>query len=265
MKRRSIYNFSNNMRQNIFLNPNILEENMSLNQFNNNLQNNFPLNLSLMNNSNISSNGYNWNWNSFLNLFNCNQFFFNFIKQDIDLNYKISNISIELINKKNGKKELKKYIISNHNQENKEKEYNHKKSKVKPENIINIEYILLGKEKRTFVRIHPIPKRFSVYDMIKLIDRVIKTKPGERIYNAVYLPSTKIIGKNMGYCFINLVSPQYVIYFYNIFNGFIFRFKKNKKSCSVIFADNQEVDLSNDEPSRRPIVFNDTIDKKIVK
>lgn len=101
--------------------------------------------------------------------------------------------------------------------------------------------------------------------MIKLIDRVIKTKPGERIYNAVYLPSTKIIGKNMGYCFINLVSPQYVIYFYNIFNGFIFRFKKNKKSCSVIFADNQEVDLSNDEPSRRPIVFNDTIDKKIVK
>lgn len=100
MKRRSIYNFSNNMRQNIFLNPNILEENMSLNQFNNNLQNNFPLNLSLMNNSNISSNGYNWNWNSFLNLFNCNHFFFNFIKQDIDLNYKISNISFELTKKK---------------------------------------------------------------------------------------------------------------------------------------------------------------------
>ena len=129
----------------------------------------------------------------------------------------------------------------------------------KPENIIDISQILIGKEKRTFVRLHPIPKKYSVFDMVRVIDKYLKTEPGKRIYNAVYLPMTKIIGKNMGYLFINLISPKYVIEFYKIFNGFSFGLKKCKKPCSVVFSDNQEIDISNEDPTRRPLIFLDTI------
>ena len=130
---------------------------------------------------------------------------------------------------------------------------------IKPENIIDTSKILSGEEKRTFVRLHPIPKKYSVYDMVRVIDTHLKTEPGKRIYNAVYLPLTKIIGRNMGYFFINLISPKYVIQFYKIFNGFSFGFKKCKKPCTVIFSDNQEIDTSNENPIRRPIIFLDTL------
>ena len=94
--------------------------------------------------------------------------------------------------------------------------------------------------------------------MVKIIDKYLKTKPGESIYNAIYLPLTKKIGKNMGYLFVNLVSPIYVIEFYNKFNGFYLRFKNCIKPLSVIFADNQEIDISEEDPIRRPIIFFDT-------
>ena len=160
---------------------------------------------------------------------------------------------------------LEKNTILNANKKNEEKEKNNikiKKYKVKPENIIDISLIMAGKEKRTFVRLHPIPKYFSVYDMVKIIDKYLKTKPGQRIYNAVYLPLTKKIGRNMGYLFINLISPKYVIEFYNKFNGFYLRFKNCKKPLTVIFADNQEVDISEEDPIRRPLFFIDTIENE---
>ena len=50
--------------------------------------------------------------------------------------------------------------------------------------------------------------------MIKINDKNLKTIPGKRIYNANYVPQTKIIGKNLGYCFINLIKPKYVIEFH---------------------------------------------------
>ena len=263
---QSINNSDFNMIPNTSLNPNLfkINENLAYNQFNNNnniynyLLGNFPF----MNYPNISF----YNSNSLLKSLNFNQNNFNNIKGDIDPNYKISSITIEINNKNNGKNEIKKYIINN-NKENEEKEDNNNNnnniniSNAKPENIINISLILSGKEKRTFLRLHPIPKRFSVYDMVKIIDKYLKTKRGKRIYNAVYLPLTKKIGKNIGYFFINMVSPKYVILFYNIFNGFYFRFKNFNKSCSVLFADNQEINISSDEPTRRPIIFTDVINE----
>lgn len=169
----------------------------------------------------------------------------NTFEQYIDNNKKTNKIKNNY--KQNKKKEKKNIIVKI------------QFSNIKPENKINIPLILLGKEKRTFLRLHPIPKKFSVYDMVKIIDKHLKTKPGKRIYNAVYLPQTKIIRKNMGYFFINLVSPKYVIEFYNVFNEFYFRFKNCQKKCTIIFSDQQEIDTSNDDPSRRPIIFNDTV------
>jgi len=133
------------------------------------------------------------------------------------------------------------------------------KSHIKEENIIKISSLITGEEKRTFVKLYPIPKTLSVFDMVKIFDKYLKTQPGKRIYNAIYLPLSKKVRKNIGYCFINLISPKYVVEFYSKFNGFYLRFKNFKKYCNVVFSDNQNIDISNDDPSRNPIIFKDTI------
>ena len=174
----------------------------------------------------------------------------------ISKSQKINKYSIKENNNENVIKNIKKKNLQNKNKENKD---NNIKINIKPENEINISLLISGKEKRTFVRLHPIPKNLSAFDMVRIIDKYLKTKPGKRIYNAIYLPLSKTIGKSLGYCFINLVSPKYVVEFYNIFNGFYFRFKNFKKSCSVVFSDIQDIDTSNDDPTKRPMIFYDTI------
>ena len=236
-----------------------MNENLLLEQYKNHINSNLYGNYIL---KNYPSNNFNSNKN--LNPFLSYNFYqnnFNSIKGNINSNSKISSKTTESQNKKKEKKKIKKYkIMKNHEKKGKEEiDIKNKIINVKSENIINISLILSGKEKRTFVRFHPIPKRLSVHDMVKIIDKYLKTEPGKRIYNAVYLPLTKRIGKNMGYFFINLVSPKYVVIFYNIFNGFYLRYKNMEKQCTVIFANNQKIDISNEDPSRKPFVFTDTI------
>lgn len=156
-------------------------------------------------------------------------------------------------------------LLNNRNKENKKKRItlkNKTKSKQnlpKPENEIKIDLILSGKEKRTFIRLNPIPNKYSPFDIIKLIDKYLKTKKGERIYNSLYVPLAKKIGKNKGYCFINLVSPKYVVQFYNIFNGLYFNLKKTKKPCSVVFSDKQSIECSKEDALKRPFIFYDVV------
>ena len=132
---------------------------------------------------------------------------------------------------------------------------NEKKMYIKPENEINFNLIYAGKEKRTCVRLFPIPRKYSPFDMIKLIDKYLKTEPGKRIYKSVYVPLAKVIGKNIGFCFVNLVSPEHVISFYNTFNGIYFN--NVKKACSVVYSDQQNMDFNEENPLRRPIFFKD--------
>ena len=73
----------------------------------------------------------------------------------------------------------------------------------------------------------PIPNKYSPFDIIKIIDKYLKTVPGKRIYKPIYIPLTKKIGNNIGYCFVDLVNPKYIIEFYNIFNNFSFQQSKN--------------------------------------
>ena len=125
----------------------------------------------------------------------------------------------------------------------------------KPENEIKFDLIYNGKEKRTCVRLSPIPRKYSPFDMVKLIDKYLKTEPGQRIYNSIYVPLAKVIGKNIGFCFVNMISPVYVISFYNTFNGTYFN--NAKKPCTVVFSDQQNMNFNEENPLRRPIYFKD--------
>ena len=130
-------------------------------------------------------------------------------------------------------------------------------------NAINIMDIRLGKETRTVVRLSPIPPNYSSFDVSKLLDKYLDIDRGknQRIYKALFVPLCKVIGRNLGYCFIMLVKPKYVIKFYNTFNGTIFNKKKCKKPCKVVWANLQGDDFLNmsDNPLRSPIIFKDTI------
>ena len=129
-------------------------------------------------------------------------------------------------------------------------------------NIINLDSILSGKETRTVVRLNPIPPNYSSFDVCKLLDKYLQIESGknQRIYKALYTPLCKVIGKNLGYCFVMMVKPKYVVDFYNTFYGKSFGKKKCKKPCNVIWADMQGEDFlkaSEDDPIRKPIIFKD--------
>jgi hypothetical protein len=129
-------------------------------------------------------------------------------------------------------------------------------------NIINLDSILLGIETRTVVRLNPIPPNYSSFDVCKLLDKYLQIESGknQRIYKALYTPLCKVIGKNLGYCFVMMVKPKYVVDFYNTFYGKCFGKKKCKKPCNVIWADMQGEDFlkaSEDDPIRKPIIFKD--------
>ena len=136
-------------------------------------------------------------------------------------------------------------------------------SKVVQKNIIDIKSIISGVEKRTVVRLSPIPSNYSSFDISKLLDKNLHIENGknQRIYKALYVPLTKVIGRNIGFCFIMMVEPKYVITFYNTFNGICFNKKKCKKPCSVVFADIQGENFLkiSEDPIRSPIIFKDVI------
>ena len=132
-----------------------------------------------------------------------------------------------------------------------------KKKFIDHKNEIIISKILSGEDKRTCLRLSSIPKRYSPFDVIKIIDKVLKTVPGKRIYKSIYVPLSKAIGKNIGYCFIDMASPKFVIQFYHIFNG---KYVNNfKKKFWVVYSDIQNADIYGDDPLRKPIVFKDYI------
>lgn len=223
--------------------------------FNNNINYNFNnyenqiLLTSIMNMNNIN------NLNALNNLTNS----INPKKYTITLKSKTNNPNVDKISKikitTTFKKDNIKAKVENNTQVIKEK---------KIKNKINIEEIKSGNETRTVVRLNPIPLDYSSYDISRLLDKYleIEGKKNKRIYKAIYTPLCKVIGKNLGFCFVMMTNPKYVIKFFETFSVTTFGLKKCNKPCNVIWADIQGEDflrLNKDDPSRKPIIFKDII------
>ena len=244
-------------------NPQNINHYLLLNSFNNNYNcfNNMN-NLNLFNNY-MNYNNYNGYQNPLLSNYLQNPNFMNLNLNPTNIFGNKHNLNNKDTNfyKKNKKKKLvnnKKEISSQ--TENKKNESNNNEKKEK--NYINIDSIINGKETRTVVRLNPVPPKLSCFDLTKLFDKMLNIENGknQRIYKALYTPLCKVIGKNLGYCFIMMVKPKYVFDFYSKFNGIIL--KKCKKPCEVIWADiqgNDFLNMNNDDPLRKPIIFNDII------
>jgi len=224
----------------------------------NNFRNQNPLLQNYMNNQNFMNLNRMNNCNGINTLNNLNNL--NNQKYTITIKNKTNDPTIEKVSKI----QVTTYCVKDNSKIKPENTDTVKKEK-NIKNIINLDNIKSGKETRTVVRLNPIPPNYSSFDVCKLLDKYLQIESGknQRIYKALYTPLCKIIGKNLGYCFVMMVKPKYVLDFYKTFNGKSFGKKKCKKPCKVIWADIQGEDFlkaSEDDPIRKPIIFKDIRD-----
>ena len=260
LKEFGLFSITNKQNINNYLLKSYINVNNNFNNpfipFSNNIYCNFNNNFYNYGNQNSLLYNYIPNNNNILNINDINQLKNkNNEKYTITLKSKTDDPNIEKISKIQ--------VTTSYVKDNKKiQQENEAKKEKNIKNIINIEDIKTGKETRTVVRLNPIPPNYSSFDISKLIDKYLKIESGknQRIYKALYTPLCKIIGKNLGYCFVMMAQPKYVIDFYNTFNGKIFGKKKCKKPCNIIWADKQGDDflkITEDDPIRKPIIFKD--------
>ena len=183
---------------------------------------------------------------------NVNNYVYNF------LNFNFKNSSVDYQNQNIINKNTNININENLN------DNNNNKNEINKKNLINIDSILNGIEKRTLVKLSPIPINYSSIEASKLVDKYLKIEYSKkhRIYNGIYVPLSETINKNFEFCLVNLIKPEYVVIFYLVFNGLRLNKRSANKICSVVFADQQEDDFWNKEnkdisPLMYPLKFDD--------
>ena len=155
---------------------------------------------------------------------------------------------------------IKISFIKNSSKVNQENHFDSKNKNINLNDIIN------GKEKRTVVRLRPIPKNYSYFDLLKFMSKHLEKESGKNqiIYKALYFPICKVTGKNFGFCFVMMDEPKYVIDFYNTFNRKIFGKNKYKKRCKVSWANIQGEEFLNaieDDQVGETIIFEDIVNE----
>ena len=105
----------------------------------------------------------------------------------------------------------------------------------KEKQIINLENIALGIEKRTTVMIRNIPIKYT----IKVMEKELEYFVGK--FDCLYIPYDYENGGNKGYAFLNLINPYHVLLFYEVFQGKCWSFFDSKKMCELNFANFQGI------------------------
>ena len=205
--------------------PDSITDSMKFNNYNYYNKNEKIMSPKIENQSNLYNTIYGFGNNTFFN--NCKNSTFPFNKTPNNNNINFINFSqstnLNFINNN-----LINYFSPKNNLNNK---------KDNSEFIININDIIIGKEKRTSVRIKNIPDKLKVDDFIKEINTKMEfdNKNNYQTYDCIYLPISKKNNKlNIGYAFINFIKPLCIIEFYHRFNGLKW---KNNKECQITFAE----------------------------
>ena len=238
-------NFSNNSPNNI-INNFINNNNNNINNIN--LQEKFP---SFMNNNNINLNFINNNINNEYFLQNNNLNKNGILNNNILNNMNIVNLNnINNINSNSG---IKIGIINpnfnismvnpNNNINNLNNNnfncslsegnirYINKENVDSPKNIIHIENIIKGKDKRTTLIIRNIPNRYTITLLLNEINTNYYRK-----YDVVYLPQDYINNSNLGFGFINFLDHMYLIMFYEEFVGKKWNCFNSNKRCQLAYS-----------------------------
>ncbi|KAI4325173.1 hypothetical protein MLD38_030592 [Melastoma candidum] len=125
---------------------------------------------------------------------------------------------------------------------------------------LDLEKILNGEDTRTTLMIKNIPNKYTSKMLLTAIDEQHKGT-----YDFLYLPIDFKNKCNVGYAFINMVSPSLVVAFYKTFNGKKWEKFNSEKVASLAYAriqgktalisHFQNSSLMNEDKRCRPIVF----------
>ncbi|RAL45264.1 hypothetical protein DM860_014674 [Cuscuta australis] len=96
---------------------------------------------------------------------------------------------------------------------------------------LDLEKIMRGEDSRTTLMIKNIPNKYTSKMLLAAIDETHKSS-----YDFLYLPIDFKNKCNVGYAFINMVSPQSIISFYEIFNGKRWEKFNSEKVASLAYA-----------------------------
>ncbi|CAH9116821.1 unnamed protein product [Cuscuta europaea] len=96
---------------------------------------------------------------------------------------------------------------------------------------LDLERITRGEDSRTTLMIKNIPNKYTSKMLLAAIDETHKNS-----YDFLYLPIDFKNKCNVGYAFINMVSPQSIISFYEVFNGKKWEKFNSEKVASLAYA-----------------------------
>ena len=132
------------------------------------------------------------------NYHNINEFNNNSIRGNHNINIKNNiNINQNYINKNNMNNMNNINFISSLS-----KDKNNKNKIIdSPKNIINIEKIIKGDDKRTTLIIRNIPNKYTISLLLKELNKNFYDK-----FNVIYLPQDYANNSNLGYGFINFIN-----------------------------------------------------------
>ncbi|KAJ9180465.1 hypothetical protein P3X46_008703 [Hevea brasiliensis] len=126
---------------------------------------------------------------------------------------------------------------------------------------LDIDRILRGEDHRTTLMIKNIPNKYTSKMLLAAIDEQHKGT-----YDFIYLPIDFKNKCNVGYAFINMISPSQIIPFYQVFNGKKWEKFNSEKVASLAYAriqgkaaliaHFQNSSLMNEDKRCRPILFN---------
>ncbi|CAL9093851.1 unnamed protein product [Musa acuminata var. zebrina] len=125
---------------------------------------------------------------------------------------------------------------------------------------LDLEKIIKGEDTRTTIMIKNIPNKYTSKMLLAAIDETHKGA-----YDFLYLPIDFKNKCNVGYAFINMVSPAHIISFYEGFNGKKWEKFNSEKVASLAYAriqgraalvaHFQNSSLMNEDKRCRPILF----------
>ncbi|KAF8089077.1 hypothetical protein N665_0518s0003 [Sinapis alba] len=125
---------------------------------------------------------------------------------------------------------------------------------------LDLEKIMNGEDSRTTLMIKNIPNKYTSKMLLAAID-----EKNQGTYNFLYLPIDFKNKCNVGYAFINMLSPDLIIPFYEAFNGKKWEKFNSEKVASLAYAriqgktaliaHFQNSSLMNEDMRCRPIIF----------
>ncbi|KAJ8513873.1 hypothetical protein OPV22_004307 [Ensete ventricosum] len=139
--------------------------------------------------------------------------------------------------------------------------------------LLDLDKIVRGEDTRTTLMIKNIPNKYTSKMLLAAIDENHKGT-----YDFLYLPIDFKNKCNVGYAFINMVSPSHIISFYKTFNGKKWEKLNSEKVALLAYARIQgkaalcahfeNSSLMNEDKRCRPVILysegSDTIDQKLI-